>query len=88
METLKQEAIMINKTLIIPSSILLCICFALAPAMMAAVELKQDNQSGQIILSNDIVTVAFNMSNGTYTITDKTTGQLMVDQAGVAGDSG
>lgn len=56
------------------------------PAMIAAVELKQDDQSDQVILSNEIVSIAFNMSNGMYTITDKATGQLMVDQAAVAAD--
>ncbi len=55
--------------------------------MMAAVELKQDDQSDQVILSNEIVSIAFNMSNGTYAITDKSTGQLMVDQAAVSADS-
>jgi hypothetical protein len=61
--------------------------WASLPAMMAAVELKQDDQSDQVILSNEIVSIAFNMSNGTYTITDKSTGQLVVDQAGVGADS-
>jgi len=56
------------------------------PAMIAAVELKQDDQSDQVILSNEIVSIAFNMFNGMYTITDKATGQLMVDQAAVAAD--
>ena len=55
--------------------------------MIAAVELKQDDQSDQVILSNEIVSLAFNMSNGTYAITDKSTGQLMVDQAAVSADS-
>ena len=32
------------------------------PAMIAAVELKQDDQSDQVILSNEIVSIAFNMS--------------------------
>jgi len=31
-------------------------------AMIAAVELKQDDQSDQVILSNEIVSIAFNMS--------------------------
>ncbi|MCX6877396.1 MAG: hypothetical protein NTW21_26840 [Verrucomicrobia bacterium] len=58
-----------------------------APAVMAAVELKQDDAAGQVVLCNEVVSLAFNMSKGTYAITDKTTGQLMVDQAGLSADS-
>ena len=61
--------------------------WASLPAMMAAVELKQDDQSDQVILSNEIVSIAFNMSNGMYTITDIESGQIIIDQAGVAADS-
>jgi hypothetical protein len=56
-------------------------------AMPAAAEVKQNDQSGQVILSNEIVSLVFNLSNGTYSITDKATGQVMVDQAGMAADS-
>ena len=58
-----------------------------APAVMAAVELKQDEAAGQVVLCNEVVSLAFNMTKGTYAITDKTTGQLMVDQAGLSADS-
>ena len=61
--------------------------WASLPAMVSAVELNQDKQSDQVILSNDIVSLAFDMSNGTFTITDKATGKLMIDQAAVAADS-
>ena len=50
--------------------------WASLPAMMAGVELKQDNQSDQVILSNEIVSIAFNMSNGMYTISDIASGDL------------
>jgi len=58
-----------------------------ASAVMAAVELKQDDASGRVILCNQAVSLAFNPSNGTYAITDKATGQLMVDKAGMSADS-
>ena len=58
-----------------------------ASAAMAAVELKQDDAAGRVILCNEVVSLAFNMSKGTYEITDKATGQLMVDLAGLSADS-
>ena len=61
--------------------------WASLPAMMRAVELKQDDQSDQVVLSNEIVSIAFNISNGTYTITGMASGQLIIDQAGVGADS-
>ena len=61
--------------------------WASLPAMIAAVELKQDDQSDQVIMSNEIVSIAFNMSSGMYTITDMASGQLIIDQAGVGADS-
>ena len=50
--------------------------WASLPVMMAAVELKSDEQSDQVILSNEIVSIAFNMSNGMYTISDIASGDL------------
>jgi len=52
---------------------------------MAAVEVKED-ASGQVILSNDAVSLAFSLTNGTYAITDKARGVVVIDQAGVAAD--
>ena len=67
--------------------IVMMLGWASLPAMMAAVELKQDDQSDQVIMSNEIVSIAFNMSNGMYTITDMASGQLIIDLAGVGADS-
>lgn len=52
----------------------------------AEVEVEED-ASGQVILSNDVVSLVFNLTNGTYAITDRVTGRLVVDQAGVSADS-
>ena len=79
--------IMINNTRNHSLSVLLSICLCCASVVMAALELKQDDVSGQVVLCNEIVSIAFNPSNGTYAITDKTTGQLMIDKAGISADS-
>ena len=76
-----------NRAQILSFSVILFFGLVCTPAMVTAVELKQDNQPGQVILSNEMVSLAFNLSDGTYTITGKTTGLLMVDQAAVAADS-
>jgi hypothetical protein len=76
-----------NKTRILSISVLFFVGLIWPPAATAAVELKQDGLPDQVILSNKIVTLEFNLSNGTYTITDKATGQLIVDEAGVSADS-
>jgi hypothetical protein len=75
-------------------SVKLCMCLTVlmlgwAPlsAMPAAAEVKQDDLSDQIILGNELVSIAFDLSNGTYSITDKATGQVMVDQAAMTADS-
>ena len=56
-------------------------------ATMAAAQLNQDNQPGQVNLSNEIVSLTFDLSKGTYTVTDKQTGRIMVDEAGLMADS-
>ena len=56
-----------------------------AAGVTAGVEVKED-AAGQVTLGNDAVCLAFNLTNGTYAITDRLTGQVVVDQAGVSAD--
>ena len=41
---------------------------------------------GCVILGNETLALAFKLTNGTYSISNKVTGQLVIDQAGVLGD--
>ncbi|MCX6924603.1 MAG: hypothetical protein NT154_15515 [Verrucomicrobia bacterium] len=66
-------------------SIVLMAGFCCAVQGVPAVEVKED-ASGQVILSNDAVSLAFNLTNGTYAITDKAKGLVVIDRAGVAAD--
>jgi hypothetical protein len=56
-----------------------------APGGVAAVEVKED-ASGRVILSNEAISLAFNLKNGTYAITHKATGQVVIDEAGLSAD--
>ena len=56
------------KTLVLP--FIVVVGLYCAPCCAAAVEVKED-ASGQVILSNEAISLAFNLTNGTYAITDK-----------------
>ncbi len=71
------------KTLVLP--LVVVIGLYCSPCGAAAVEVKED-ASGQIILNNEAISLAFSLTNGTYAITDKADGRVVIDQAGVSGD--
>jgi len=87
MKNSKHSVTRINNTRILYLSVLLFAGLACVPPVIAAVELNTDDLPGTVILSNKIVSLAFNMSDGTYSITDVKTGQLMLDQASLMADS-
>lgn len=60
--------------------------WASLPAM-PAVELNPDDTSGLVTLSNELVSLEFDLSKGTYSVTDKPTVRIMVAVAGVMADS-
>jgi hypothetical protein len=60
--------------------------WASTPAVMAAAEWIHAEQSDKINVSNELVALEFDLSKGTWSITDKQTGRIMVEEAGVMAD--